>query len=204
MTMHPFDLPSQSKYLLQLAGKGYTEMSNGTFTFKIRTQFSYIVDDITNSCILSGIAAVGINITGYLQTKIFEPDGNHRHKSYNLARLVVGSAQSETKAEITKTRDVLDSLSVNFEENPIIEVLELTPGVPGGLNDIFGALWCKVLVNALYYGEETTLYVDVSDIVEALRILSQMPVEQCPKKCEICPDVKPDDRRVFFNPRASM
>jgi hypothetical protein len=157
-------------------------MSNGSFSFLIRTQFSFVVNDPTLSQILSGIAAQSINITGYLQTKHFKIKNKDHYNivsNNNIVRLVVGSPDSETNADLIGVRKVLNSLGVKFQEKEVIQVLEVIPGVPGVINGIFGALWCKVTVNALYFGEETRLFIDVSDTKKALQILSQAPVKQC-------------------------
>lgn len=161
-------------------------MSNGGFTFKIRTQFSFIVDDPTLSYILSGIAKQEINITGYLQTKLFEIENNNPNNLYsncNVVRIVVGSPDSENSSDLLGVRKVLDRLGVKFQEKSVIQAVDIPPGIPGIINGIFGALRCKVIVNAIYIGEETRIFIDASDIREALLILSQTPLEQCPKQC---------------------
>jgi hypothetical protein len=166
-------------------------MSNGGFVFKIRTQFSFVVDDRTLSCFLSGIAKLEINITGYMQTKLFEINNNRKNISSNcnVVRLVVGSPDSENDTDIIGVRNVLDTLGINYQVNPVIQVLEVPPGVPGAINGIFGALWCKVIVNAIYPGEETRLFIDASDNYEALLILSESPLVECPKQCRPCSGV---------------
>jgi len=167
-------------------------MSDGGFTFRIRTQFSFTVDDRTLSCILSGIAQRQINITGYIQTKFFETGNTFSdglNLNCNVVRLVVGSPDAESSSDLLGVRDVLDTLAVKFQETAVIQVLEITPGVPGIINGIFGALWCRVTVNAIYIGEETRLFIDASDIGQALIILSIPPVEQCPKQCSPCSGV---------------
>ncbi|SDJ16744.1 hypothetical protein [Alteribacillus bidgolensis] len=151
-------------------------MSNNSFTFNIRTQFFFVVDDRTLSRILSGIAEEGVNINGYLQTKF-------SFKNHNLVRLVVGSTDSESNHDIRVVRGVLIKLSVKLQEKKVIQVLEITSGVPGQVNSIFGALWCKLNVEAIYVGEDTKLYLDVLDINEAIQILSQEDPEQCLKDC---------------------
>lgn len=160
------------------------EFSASGFSYKIRTQFSFIVDDPTLSCILNTIANQGISITGYLQTKLFKTDNNNTNDmKSNLTRLTVGSPDAETSRDLMGVRDVLNSLGVKFEEKPVIQVLQIVPGIPGIINGIFGALWCKVAVDAFYIGEETRFFIDVSDVCEALLILSQVPLEQCPRQC---------------------
>jgi len=153
-------------------------MSINSFTFKIRTQFSFIVDDRTFSCILSGIAKKGINITGHFQTKLFDPNNNCNYNfTSNIVRLVVGSADAESSRDIIGVRYVLDCLGVDFQEKSVIQVVELTSGTPGILNYIISSLLCKVMVNALYIGEENNCFLDVSDICKALKILSETKVE---------------------------
>lgn len=161
-------------------------MSNGGFTFKLRTQFSCTVDDRTLSLILGGIAKQEINITGYLQTKSLTTEDNNPpafSSDWNIVRFVVGSPDAENSSDLLGVRKVLDSLDVQFQEKLVIQVVDIPPGMPGIINSIFGALWCNVLVNAIYIGEETRIFIDTSDIFEALRILSQTPLPQCPKQC---------------------
>lgn len=156
-------------------------MSNEGFTFKIRTQFSFIVDDCTLSSILSGIAKQEINITGYLQTKLFEIDkksSNNLNSNFNVVRLVVGSPDSEKCSDLLGVRDILASLGTNFQEKKVIQVLEIASGVPGVINGIFAALLCEVIVYAIYYGEQTRLFIDTSDICKSLLILSHPLDEQ--------------------------
>lgn len=74
------------------------EFSASGFAYKIRTQFSFIVDDPTLSCILNGIASQNISITGYLQTKPLVTADNDFGS--NLVRLAVGSPDAETSRDI--------------------------------------------------------------------------------------------------------
>ncbi|UOQ44883.1 hypothetical protein MUN89_02710 [Halobacillus salinarum] len=168
-------------------------MSNG-FQFNIRTQFSFTVDDETLSCILAGIAAEqpeSVNITGFLQTKIFSTEKkNHKHHnpktSCNVVRLVPGQADFETIEDINRVEDVLNTLGVKFQKKAVIQISDIEPGVPGVINAIFGALFCNVTVEAIYAAENTRLILDVktSDLTEALAILNQpSPIPQCPKNC---------------------
>lgn len=160
------------------------EFSASGFSYKIRTQFSFIADDPTLSCILNTIANQDISITGYLQTKPLETANNYTNNlNSNLVRLTVGSPDAETSRDLMGVRNVLNSLGVNFEEKPVIQVLQIVSGIPGIINGIFGALWCKVKVNAFYIGEDTRFFIDVSDVCKALFILSKVPLEQCPRQC---------------------
>lgn len=164
-------------------------MSDGGFSFKIRTQFSFIVNDPTLSSILGGIAKQGINVTGFLQTKPVNTENTNAHNygsDQNIVRLVVGSPDSENSSDLLGARKVLDNLDVEFQEKPVIQVVGIPPGVPGIFNSIFGALWCKVMVYAMYVGELTRLILDTSDILETLLILSRIPLPQCPKQCCQC------------------
>jgi len=84
---------------------------------------------------------------------------SHIHKNLNsncnVVRLVVGSPDSENSSELLGVRNILDSLGVYFQAKAVIQVLEITAGVPSVINGIFGALWCKDKVNSIYYEEET-------------------------------------------------
>jgi hypothetical protein len=106
--------------------------------------------------------------------------------SLNLVRLAVGSPNEETDRDLTGVRNVLKSLNVEFQEKPVIQVLLITPGIPGIINGLFGVLWCNVKVNAFYIGEETRLFIDVSDVCKALMSLAEMPLHQCPGQCANC------------------
>lgn len=161
------------------------EFSASSFSYKIRTQFSFIVDDPTLSCILNTIANQDISITGFLQTKPFETDNSCTNSlNCNLVRLTVGSPDEETSRDLSGVRDVLNSLGIICQEKPVIQVLQIISGVPGIINGILGALWCKVTVNAFYIGEDTRCFIDVSNICKALQILSQSPTEECPRQCK--------------------
>lgn len=67
--------------------------SNRKPDFPLRTQFTFIVDDITLSCILSRIAENTVNIAGFFATRIVSD--NH------LVRMVVGSSESENRHELS-------------------------------------------------------------------------------------------------------
>lgn len=152
-------------------------MDSDSFAYRIRTQFSFLASNRTLHKILSGIACESINITGYLQTKRLETECKpclDIDPDCNLVRLVVGIPDDETKKDLRGTREVLESLCVDFQEQPVIQVVEIMPGVPGVINAVFGALWRKVDVYAIYIGENTALFVDVSDIEKAVDILSQV------------------------------
>jgi hypothetical protein len=160
-------------------GSGSSSSSSG-FIFQLRTQFSFIVDDRTLSHILSGIAKQAINITGYLQTVSFDinrKSSNDVICDSNIVRLVVGSPDSETARDLLGVREILNSLGVKFRQKEVIQVLQVPPGVPGIINGIFSALWRRVIVFAIYIGEETRLFIDVSDNKKALQILNQTPDE---------------------------
>lgn len=155
-------------------------MSSGGFTFRIRTQFSFIVDDPILSHILSGIAKQNINITGYFQTKLFEPKNKcHNNFMSNIVRLVVGTADAESSSDLSGVRNVLDCLGVDFQEKSVIQIVEIVPGTPGIFSSILSSLLYKVTINALYNGEETKYFLDVSDICRAIKILSETSDDQC-------------------------
>jgi hypothetical protein len=139
-------------------------MNNGDFKFNIRTQFSFITNEHTLSCILSDIAEKKININGYSQTKI--------NLNENVVRLVVGSTSSETDNDLFEVGNILKTFDVRFKKKGIIQIPTVS-GIPGQINAIFSALWCKLNVKALYYGEDSLLYIDVLNLNKALKILSK-------------------------------
>ncbi|MDN4593271.1 hypothetical protein, partial [Polycladomyces subterraneus] len=136
---------------------------------------NFMVKDRTLSCILSGIAGKQVNITGYLQTRL-------RHQ-LNLVRLVVGPPDLERRSDLQVVRNVLRSLCVPFQEKKVLQILRISTRNTRCHQRIFGALWCRVKVKAIYIGEETRLFVDVSKLGRAVRILSQQIGKQCPKRC---------------------
>lgn len=160
------------------------EFTASVFSYKLRTQFSFIVDDPTLSCILNSIADQNISITGYMQTKpLVTVTAPNNDLGSNLVRLTVGSPNAETNKDLMGVRNVLNSLGINFEEKPIIQVLQIVSGIPGIINGIFGALWCKVTVSAFYLGEDNNYFIDVSDVCKAFVILSEAQSQQCPRLC---------------------
>ncbi|MGP4080745.1 hypothetical protein ACTWQL_12560 [Pseudalkalibacillus sp. R45] len=145
-------------------------MNQTGFVYIVKTQFTFLADDCLLSQILNEIASEGINING--QAQFAE---NH----CNLVKLVVGITQEQSSWDIRIVKSILRSLGVNFETDEVIQVLSIIPGVAGQYNAIYGALWCKVTVKAIYLGEDNTLYVDVSDVDKAIRILSKPPLPRC-------------------------
>ncbi|WP_105617191.1 hypothetical protein [Vallitalea okinawensis] len=153
------------------------------FTYKLRTQFSFIADDSTLSCIINSIAGQGISITGYLQTKLLK---DRYHNNHNIVRLVVGSPEAEDISDLLGVRDVLESFNINFKEKSVIQVFQIISGIPGIIATLYGALWCKVIVDAFYIGEDNRFFIDVSDVCKAFEILNETPIKQCPEKCSNC------------------
>lgn len=149
--------------------------SNAKPDFPLRTQFTFFVDDITLSCILSRIAENTVNIAGFFATRIASDN-------YQV-RMVVGSSVSENRRELDVVRKTLDCFHVCFEEEKVIAITSIPAGIPGGYNRVIGALWCKVELKAFYVGEDNVIYLNVSDIHKAMDILSQDPIKQCPKRC---------------------
>ncbi|ANX11734.1 hypothetical protein ABE41_006910 [Fictibacillus arsenicus] len=145
--------------------------------YSLKTQFSFCVSDKKLSCILSEIANQGININGYEQS-VFPTKRN-----FNMVRLVPGTTESQTKDDYYTVIAILRDFGVCFNQKKVIQILDLPAGVPGQINTIFGALWCKVDVFSIYIGENDSLYLDVSDNHKAICKLSQDPIKQCPKNC---------------------
>lgn len=143
---------------------------------QLRTQFSFIVNDVTLSCILGRIAENSVNIAGFYTTK--------NTNNYNLVRLVVGSSESENMQELLVVRETLRLFHVKFKEEKIIAMSTIPAGIPGGYNRVIGSLWCKVKIKSFYVGENNIIYLNVSNIKRAITILSQENLEQCPKKCK--------------------
>ena len=149
--------------------------SNEKNGIQIRTQFTFITDDITLSCILGDIAGSGVNIAGFFSTR---DDCNN-----NFVRLVVGSSVAEDKKELLVVIKTLDNFDVPFGKEKVIALSTIPAGIPGGYNRVIGSLWCKVEFKAFYVGEDNIIYINVSNISKAIEILSEEPLIQCPKNC---------------------
>ncbi len=147
-------------------------MGNPCLDFNIRTQFTFTVSDQDLSRILNGLAEESININGYFQTLA--------GKNFNFVRMVVGTSVEESVRDIRMVRKVMKQVGVRYRENQVIQLLDSVSGVPGQVNAIFGTLWCKIQVRAVYLGEDNNIYLDVSNIGYALRLLS----EENPPRCQ--------------------
>ncbi|QQZ08661.1 hypothetical protein [Heyndrickxia vini] len=142
---------------------------------KLRTQFTFMVDDVTLSCILSGIAENSVNIAAFFTTK--------DARNANFVRLVVGSSESESAEDLSVVVKTLKSLQVRFKEEKVIALSTIPAGIPGGYNRVIGSLWCKTKLKSFYVGENNIIYINVSNIRKAIEILSNENLEQCPKEC---------------------
>ncbi|MCS1351198.1 hypothetical protein [Mechercharimyces sp. CAU 1602] len=145
------------------------------FTFMVRRQFTFLADDQTYSCILDALVGVGVNVTAVITRKL--PSG------LNLNLIVVGPPGENVLQQNILMRGVLRFFGIQSRENNVLQVSDFPPGMPGILSPIFGGLWCEMRVSTIYLGEDNRLYLDVSDIPKAIRILSQTPIKQCPKSC---------------------
>ncbi|QFT87527.1 hypothetical protein FIU87_02585 [Bacillus sp. THAF10] len=139
--------------------------------FNIRTQVTFTASDRELSKILNGLAEAGVNINGYFQTLA--------GKRNSFVRMVVGTTSEETERDVRTLRKVLRIVGVRYRENQVIQLLDPVSGVPGQLNAIFGTLWCKMQVRAIYLGEDSTIYLDVSNIGLALKLLSKENPPRC-------------------------
>lgn len=119
-----------------------------------------------------GIAQRKVNINGFLQTKL------QRNGKLNLVRMAVGVTASETSRDLQVIREVLNRLGVAFTERKILQVYGFPPNVPGIINTLLGALWCKAGVHAMYIGEQTALYIDATNLSRDIRILSQSTLQR--------------------------
>ncbi|ART75005.1 hypothetical protein B4U37_02625 [Sutcliffiella horikoshii] len=146
-------------------------MGNACLDFNIRTQFTSTVSDRDLSRILNGLAEESVNINGYFQTLT--------GKNFNFVRMVVGTSAEESELDIRKVRKVMKQVGVRYRENQVIQLLDSISGVPGQVNAIFGTLWCKMQVRAVYLGEDNNIFLDVSNIGYAIRLLS----EEDPLRC---------------------
>ncbi|WHX40298.1 hypothetical protein QNH36_22070 [Mesobacillus sp. AQ2] len=135
---------------------------NFHLTARIRHQFTFTADDKTLNKILKDISDRGVSFTAATITKL---------QNTNLVRIVVGPPQSNDPEENEVVRDVLCSEGVRFKEEKVIQILGLVTGTTGVLSGIYDALFHKVKVKAIYYGENNAIIVNVSDVKIALRLL---------------------------------
>jgi len=140
---------------------------SGNFTLKIRTQFCFHTNDRILNRILNSIANGKANITAYCQTK---------KNKMNSVKLVVGPSDSVSHRQKHVVREVLRSLGVMFHEKRVIQILTIVAGVPGDIRSIYGALFRKVKVNAIYDGDDNASIVSVSNIKLAVQILKNLPL----------------------------
>ncbi|NLP52571.1 hypothetical protein [Bacillus sp. RO1] len=148
-------------------------MENACLNFNIRTQFTFTVSDPDLSRILNGLAEESVNVNGYFQTLA--------GKKFNFIRMVVGTSVEERERDIRAVRKVMKRVGVRYRENQVIQLLDSISGVPGQINAIFGMLWCKMQVRAVYLGEDSNIYLDVSNIGYAIRLLSEENTPRCLK-----------------------
>lgn len=148
---------------------------NSSLNYNLRTQFYFMTDQRTLSDILNQLSLYRINMNGYVQTEIVR-DGS----KLNILRIVTGTTEGENEYDLNTMRNILKHYRVRFQEKSVVQVLEILPEAPGQINAIYGSLWCKLSVNAIYVGEDTKIYLDVSDINQTIEILSQPALEMCP------------------------
>ncbi|KXH78794.1 hypothetical protein AU377_12395 [Sporosarcina sp. HYO08] len=150
--------------------------SNVDPAIKLRTQFTFIVNDKMLSCILSRIAENSVNIAAFFTTRDIHDK--------NFVRLVVGSSAAENMRELRVVLNTLKCFNVKFKEEKVIALSSIPAGIPGGYNRVIGSLWCKTELKAFYVGEDNIIYINVSNIKKAIAILSQENLPQCPKECD--------------------
>lgn len=146
------------------------------FDIEFRTQFTFMVNDETLSCILKDIAKESVNIVGILMTKSGE--------NKNFVRLVPGTTESQNKHDLKVVREILESFNVKSKEETIFALLNIPPGIPGVFSKIYGSLWCKVGVKSFFIGEKDSLFLTVSNIKKATDILKNDYLIQCDNYCE--------------------
>lgn len=148
---------------------------NSSLNYNLRTQFYFMTDQRTLSHILNQLSLYRINMNGYVQTEVVRDDSK-----LNILRIVTGTTEGENEYDLNTMRNILKHYRVRFQEKLVVQVLEILPEAPGQINTIYGSLWCKLSVNAIYVGEDTKIYLDVSDINQTIEILTQPDLEMCP------------------------
>jgi hypothetical protein len=144
-----------------------------SLNYNIRTQFYFKADDKTLSNILNQLTLYRINLNGYV-SEVLNKNGDLK-----TVRVVTGTTEGENEFDIQTMRNILKHYRVRYQEKHVIQVLEILSGPPGQINTLYGALWCKMPVHAVYIGEDTKIYLDVTDMGKALEILTQPNLEMC-------------------------
>ncbi|AGX04625.1 MULTISPECIES: hypothetical protein [Bacillaceae] len=138
----------------------------------IRRQFIFYASDKKLALVLEKLAHMSVNITGILVAK----DKSRK----NFVRLVAGAPEGQTQESLRAARRILHNLGIRYKEIEIIVANTETPaGVPGFINQIYGLLWCRTEVKALFFGEENAIFITVSDVRKAIEALTQ----HCARRC---------------------
>ncbi|SFD36766.1 hypothetical protein SAMN05428981_10185 [Bacillus sp. OV194] len=148
------------------------------FNYRLREQFLFAASDETIACMLSALADKGGNITAFEQTRTA---GNRTF--LNTVRLVIGNDEGENSDDLRTLKKILKKLGVYYKQKTVIQFI-FTPDVPGQFSAVYNLLWCRVTINAFYIGEDNTLYMDVSNIEKAQRILSNPNSKPCHKNAK--------------------
>ncbi|SDN29204.1 hypothetical protein SAMN04488137_3954 [Fictibacillus solisalsi] len=129
-------------------------------TIQTRTQFKFAANDSTVSLILKKIASLQINITAFSLVK----------DKLNTVILVVGPSDANNQNDNRMVQRILSAGNVPFYEKNVIQI-NFEPGIPGVFRKIYNAIYRKVGIEAIYNGEDNSLYLSVSNITRAMRIL---------------------------------
>ncbi|MGD6902526.1 hypothetical protein [Bacillus infantis] len=157
--------------------KSHEKCSSG-LDIDIREQFTFFASDKTLARLLVKLADRSINIAAIMLSK--DKSGK------NFVRLVPGDTDSQTKETLHSLREILEGLHIHFKQEAVIAFANIPAGVPGTINEIFGILWCRTEVKALYNGENDSLYISVSNIRKALEALSEKHIRRCSSECTCC------------------
>ncbi|MDM5197421.1 hypothetical protein QUF84_04950 [Fictibacillus enclensis] len=132
-------------------------------TIQTRTQFKFAANDSTVSRILKKIASQQINITAFSLVK----------DKFNTVFLVVGPSDANNQSDNCMVRRILSAGNIPFYEKNVIQI-NFEAGIPGVFSKIYNVLYRKVGIEAIYNGEDNSLYLSVSNITRAMRILQKI------------------------------
>ena len=163
------------------------------FTFYVRPQFTFRVDDITFATILAAFVAdpaldglptneaIRVNVVGLSLIKL-------PNSQCNLVKLVTGPPNPEavtspsTTVQNQRVRDILRVLDVKYTEKNIIQIASTAnaSGIPGIYRLAYTRLVCAgIHILASYLGEP------VSDIETGLSEIFEIPQNQFQKAIQI-------------------
>lgn len=139
-----------------------------SFSFLKRKVFEYTIKGSTNSSILQELVNNDISITA--------SNFNLLCNGKYLIRIVVGLPDNKSKDKLwnKKFEIILKNKCVEYTISNILEVIGIKSGVPGFLSSIYSSLYPKVIIEYMFLGEDTYLYVKTNNFCLSKEILSSL------------------------------